>query len=64
MPHPAVNELRRRLSIIDIATGQQPLFNEDGTVSVVFNGDPNRITLYGQSAGGMSICALMATRRS
>jgi len=29
----------RRLSIIDIATGQQPLFNEDGTVAIVFNGE-------------------------
>ena len=29
----------RRLSIIDVATGQQPLFNEDGTVCVVFNGE-------------------------
>ena len=29
----------RRLSIIDIATGQQPLFNEDGTVVTVFNGE-------------------------
>ncbi len=29
----------RRLSIIDVATGQQPLFNEDGTVAVVFNGE-------------------------
>ncbi len=29
----------RRLSVIDIATGQQPLCNEDGTVWLVFNGE-------------------------
>jgi asparagine synthase (glutamine-hydrolysing) len=29
----------RRLSIIDIATGHQPMFNEDNTVCVVFNGE-------------------------
>ena len=29
----------RRLAIIDVATGQQPIFNEDGTVAVVFNGE-------------------------
>ena len=29
----------RRLSIIDLSTGQQPLCNEDGTVIVVFNGE-------------------------
>jgi asparagine synthase (glutamine-hydrolysing) len=29
----------RRLSIIDVACGQQPLSNEDGTVWIVFNGE-------------------------
>jgi asparagine synthase (glutamine-hydrolysing) len=29
----------RRLSVIDIATGQQPIFNNDGTVALVFNGE-------------------------
>ncbi len=29
----------RRLSIIDLSTGQQPLFNEDKSVCVVFNGE-------------------------
>jgi len=29
----------KRLSIIDLSTGQQPLYNEDGTVCVVFNGE-------------------------
>jgi len=29
----------RRLSIIDLSTGHQPLYNEDNTVVVVFNGE-------------------------
>ena len=29
----------RRLSIIDLASGQQPIYNEDRTISVVFNGE-------------------------
>jgi asparagine synthase (glutamine-hydrolysing) len=29
----------RRLSIIDLAGGHQPVYNEDGTVGVVFNGE-------------------------
>jgi asparagine synthase (glutamine-hydrolysing) len=29
----------RRLSIIDLATGKQPIFNEDGSICIVFNGE-------------------------
>jgi asparagine synthase (glutamine-hydrolysing) len=28
-----------RLSVIDIATGQQPIFNDDKSVALVFNGE-------------------------
>jgi asparagine synthase (glutamine-hydrolysing) len=29
----------KRLSIIDLASGQQPITNEDGTLTIVFNGE-------------------------
>ncbi len=29
----------RRLSIIDIKTGQQPIFNDDGNLAIVYNGE-------------------------
>ena len=35
----AVHLGHRRLAIIDIAGGAQPMFNEDRTVSIVFNGE-------------------------
>src|SRR6188768_3034067 len=36
---PGIGIGMRRLSIIDLETGQQPVSNEDGTIWVVFNGE-------------------------
>src|SRR5215467_2853459 len=36
---PGIGLGMRRLSIIDVKGGHQPVHNEDGTVSVVFNGE-------------------------
>ncbi len=36
---PGVGLGHRRLAIVDLVTGDQPIFNEDGTVCVVYNGE-------------------------
>lgn len=36
---PGVGLAHRRLAIIDLDAGHQPMFNEDGTVAVTFNGE-------------------------
>jgi asparagine synthase (glutamine-hydrolysing) len=36
---PGLGFAHRRLSIIDLSSGQQPLFNEDNTVVVTYNGE-------------------------
>ncbi len=36
---PGIGLGHRRLAIIDVGGGQQPLYNEDGQVAVVFNGE-------------------------
>ena len=36
---PVIGLAHRRLSIIDLSTGQQPLFNHDKSVCIVFNGE-------------------------
>ncbi len=37
--HRRPDRSHRRLSIVDLATGHQPMSNADGSVEIVFNGE-------------------------
>ncbi|MBH1986000.1 MAG: asparagine synthase (glutamine-hydrolyzing) [Burkholderiales bacterium] len=39
LSRPAVGLAHTRLAIVDLAGGDQPIFNEDGRIAVVFNGE-------------------------
>src|SRR5438309_10913433 len=39
LERPGLELASRRLSIVGLADGRQPIFNEDRTISVVFNGE-------------------------
>jgi asparagine synthase (glutamine-hydrolysing) len=51
----------RRLSIVDLATGHQPLANEDGTVWTVFNGE---IYNHAEIRGELEACGHQYRTRS
>src|ERR1700730_7419627 len=43
----------RRLSIIDVAGGHQPIFNEDGSIGVVLNGEIYNFRAVRQTLAGL-----------
>ncbi len=46
----------RRLSVIDLATGQQPLFDPEGTVGIVFNGEVYNFQPLRQELEALGMC--------
>lgn len=56
---PGIGLAHRRLSIIDLSSGQQPLYNEDGSVVVVYNGE-----IYNFSALAEELASLGHTFRT
>src|SRR3990172_4582354 len=49
----------RRLSIIDLKTGDQPIKNEDGTITVVYNGE-----IYNYKELKLKLQKIIARKRS
>src|SRR6267142_4195100 len=43
----------RRLSIIDLEGGHQPIFNEDGSIGVVLNGEIYNFQALGRELAGL-----------
>ncbi len=58
---PGIGLGHRRLSIIDLATGQQPLYNADRSVVVIFNGE---IYNYGELITELSTLGYVFSTRS
>lgn len=50
---PGIGFGHRRLSVIDLATGQQPIFNDDRSVALVFNGEIYNYLELMQELGGL-----------
>ncbi len=55
----AIGLAHARLSIIDLATGQQPIHNEDRTVWVVFNGEIFNYTELRRDLSGRVIVSIL-----
>jgi asparagine synthetase B (glutamine-hydrolysing) len=50
----------RRLSLIDLRTGHQPLTNEDGSVVVVFNREIYNFASFAATWSSGAMCLLLA----
>jgi len=50
---PGIGLGHRRLSVIDLSAGRQPLFNEDGSVAIVFNGEIYNFRALAEELAGL-----------